>query len=205
MQNINVYYLHKFSNYDYISNDLYLSQITMTEPTESSEQALVVTEAVNSTVTVVEDINPLKQVQSKAVKLAIVAALMLFGIFSFGSLTDMAFPRTVDVRSYNWSVASEGTTSKQLLSDEGTPRGDFYLTALVPNGTQITGRVDQSLPRFFTQRKITFGNLKSSAALADELGCRIITLKISGLTISTPFLKTYPVIRDVVTSKHCKA
>jgi hypothetical protein len=174
----------------------------MTEPTpEARQDALATSEAAQVTVVMPQ---PEKVADNKLVKIGVIVAILVaIVLFNLGNIIDLSFPRTVDVRSYGWSVASEGTTSKQLLSDEGTPRGDFYLTALIPSGRQITGRVDQSLPRYFTQRKVTFGNLKSSAAVADEKGCRVISLKISGVTVSLPFFKTYPVIKDVVVSNNC--
>jgi hypothetical protein len=138
-------------------------------------------------------------------KIGIPFVFALFLFFNFWNITDLLNSRTVVVRSYNWSIASQGNSSKIALSDEILLDHDFFLTALVPDGTGFTGRIDQSWPRYFTQRKATYGNLKSSSALADEIGCRKIALEVSGFEISYPFLKRYPVVKDVKISTLCEA
>jgi hypothetical protein len=174
--------------------------------TEVITDALIVTDAQKAAVTIIDDEKPsLFKVVKTFLKIGIPVLVAMFVFFNFWNFLDLASPRTIEVRSYGWSTPSEGNSTKIAMADELLLNHDLFLTALVADGTSITGRIDQSWPRYFVQRKDTYGNLKSSSALAEEQGCRKIRLEVSGVHISMPFLKRYVVVKDVKVSPQCNA
>jgi hypothetical protein len=132
-------------------------------------------------------------------KAKIILFTLLFFILIFhNQIIDISFPRTVLVRSNDWTIPNEaqGLTNLPNTIIDGE---NYYITFLKKGGDQITVRVDKSFARIFDpQRKQTYGRVKSASFEADENGSKVIKLKVSGMTLNIPFIiRTYPVLHDV--------
>ncbi|MGL4759633.1 MAG: hypothetical protein ACRCXZ_09960 [Patescibacteria group bacterium] len=147
-----------------------------------------------------------KSVTSAKIKITIAAILAVLVIctgFFWEQVLDSAFPRKIEVRNEGFSFSTQPNT---VLTDESTAMGDFTVTALLLDGKSVTLRVDESFPRIFgEQRRETFGNIKSTALLSKEHGCKTMIFKASGVDFKFfKFLKRYAVLKTVGLPKECK-
>ncbi len=174
------------------------------EAVQSTE--LVSQEVKSADVTVVGLAMPLVEKTKNMLRtlLLLLIPLMILVLFFWQPVLDASFGREVIVRSQGYTFGSDSLVP---ITEATTPKGDYTITALKPDGKggEITVRVEDSfLARTFVQRQETFGQLNSVAFTAKENKCPTMIFKVSGVTIKVPFFKRYPVLQKVYLNKACK-